>query len=94
MGNQALQVGMDSPPSTLYAKKVATSETAYPVLIDAFGNLLVTSGLVPPGWDYVSLTPASQPTTVVFKSGGSGGTTLSTLTIAYSGSDISSVTRT
>lgn len=50
--------------------------------------------LVPKTYDYISMSPASQPTTVIYKRGGSGGTTVATLTIAYSGTDVSSVTRT
>lgn len=50
--------------------------------------------LVPKQYDYISLSPADLPTTVVYKTGGSSGTTVATLTITYSGTDISSVTRT
>lgn len=47
-------------------------------------------------YDYISLTPdSSRPTSVVYKLGGSGGTTVATLTIAYDGStnNITSVTK-
>ena len=84
----------DAAPVALHAKQDADSQIVHPLITDSLGNLLVTTGLVPPGWDYVSLSPASQPTTLVFKRGGSGGTTIATITIAYSGSDISEVTRT
>lgn len=49
--------------------------------------------LVPKIYDYISLSPASLPTTVVYKTGGASGTTVATLTIVYSGTDISTVTR-
>jgi len=52
--------------------------------------------LVPYAYDYISASPSTaRPTTVVYKSGGSGGTTVATLTIAYDGTttDITSVTR-
>ena len=55
-----------------------------------------TSYPVAAAWDYVLLTPSSaRPTTVVFRSGGSGGTVVATLTITYDGAttDITSVTR-
>ena len=84
----------DAHPTVLHAKRDPDSEISYPVLVDSFGNLLVTAGLVPSGWDFVDLSPPSQPTTITFKQGGSGGTTLSTLTLTYSGSDIATVTRT
>lgn len=50
--------------------------------------------LVPKVYDYISLTPPSLPTSIIFKTGGSGGATVATLTIVYSGSDISTITRT
>ena len=47
------------------------------------------------GYDYISLGyTGSNLTSVVYKTGGSGGTTVATLTLAYSGSDLISVTRT
>ncbi len=49
--------------------------------------------LVPKVYDYIDLSPPSLPTTVIYKQGGSSGTTVATLTIVYSGTDISSVTR-
>lgn len=62
--------------------------------VDSLGNLIL-SGLVPAAYDYISLSYTSTNLTgVVYKTGGSGGTTVATLTIAYSGTDISSVTRT
>lgn len=84
----------DASPSVLYAKQDLNSKFAEPVLADSNNILLVSSGLVPPLYDYIELSPANQPTSIVFKQGGSGGTTVSTLTITYSGSDIETVTRT
>lgn len=53
------------------------------------------SGLTVPIHDYISLSyTGSNLTGVVYKTGGSGGTTVATLTLAYSGSDLISVTRT
>lgn len=53
------------------------------------------AGLVPSAFDYISLSyTGSNLTGVVYKLGGSGGTTVATLTIAYSGSNITSVTKT
>lgn len=57
--------------------------------------VLESTGLVPKVYDYISLTyTGANVTGVVYKTGGSGGTTVATLTLAYSGSNISSVTRT
>ena len=53
------------------------------------------AGFTPAVYDYISLTyTGSDLTGVVFKTGGSGGTTVSTLTLAYSGSNLISVTKT
>jgi hypothetical protein len=53
------------------------------------------TGLSIPEYDYISLSyTGSNLTGVVYKIGGSGGTTVATLTLAYSGSTLTSVTRT
>lgn len=57
----------------------------------------LASALIPFAFDFISFSPATaSPTTILFKSGGSGGTTVATLTIVYgtNGTDISTVTRT
>lgn len=84
----------DAHPTVLHAKRDPDAEISYPVLVDSFGNLLTTTGLVPAGWDFVSLTPPSLPTSIVFKTGGSSGTTTVTLTLTYSGTDLATVTKT
>ena len=61
---------------------------------DSYGGIITAGELVPYYFDYISLSPPSLPTTIVYKVGGSGGTTVATLTVVYSGVDIASVTRT
>lgn len=52
------------------------------------------NGLEIPPYDYISLTyTGDNITSVVYKTGGSGGTTVATLTLAYSGSNLTSVTK-
>lgn len=54
----------------------------------------IMSGLVPTAYDYMSLGyTGSNLTSVVYKTGGSGGTTVATLTLGYSGSTLTSVTK-
>lgn len=83
---------------TLNAKDFATSakqDTGNTSLSSAVSNLQTLNSLVPTVYDYISLSyTGSNLTGVVFKSGGSGGTTVSTLTLAYSGSTLTSVTKT
>ncbi len=58
-------------------------------------ELQVLNSLVPSKYDYISLGyTGSNLTTVIFKNGGSGGTTVATLTLAYTGSQLDSVTKT
>lgn len=85
----------DAHPTVLHAKRDADSEIAHPVLVGSDGGLIIGGGLVPAVYDYVELLPAGEPpTTVNFKTGGSGGTLVGTLTITYSSGKIATVTRT
>lgn len=49
--------------------------------------------IVPYAFDYVELSPASLPTTLTFKQGGSSGTTVSTVNLVYSNGNVSTITR-
>jgi hypothetical protein len=63
-----------------------------PLKTDSSGSLSVETGLAPsPGtYDNIVLDPPSQPTTITYKL---GSTTVATLTLTYSGSDIATITR-
>lgn len=51
-------------------------------------------GLEIPAHDYIGLAyTGSNLTTVEYKTGGAGGTTVATLTLAYTGSQLDSVTK-
>ena len=74
-----------------------------PIQTDANGNLNVNilSGLVPTAYDYIALTyvpagnGAGQIATATYYIGGSGGTIVATLTMAYNaGNQLISVTKT
>lgn len=57
-------------------------------------QLQTLNALTPSAYDYISLGyTGSNLTTVVYKSGGAAGTVVSTLTLAYSGSLLVSVTK-
>lgn len=57
-------------------------------------NLASIAGLSIPAHDYIALSyTGTNLTGVVYKTGGSGGTTVGTLTLAYSGSNLTSVTK-
>jgi len=62
---------------------------------DIITELGVINSLTPSAYDYIALTYTGDNLTgVVFKTGGAGGTTVSTLTLAYTGSVLDSVTQT
>lgn len=57
-------------------------------------NTARVPGFSLPAYDYLSLSYTSGNVTgVVYKTGGASGTTVATLTLAYSGSDLISVTK-
>lgn len=57
-------------------------------------TLLKVLGFQIPVYDYISLGyTGSNLTTVVYKTGGAGGTTVATLTLAYTGSQLDSITK-
>lgn len=62
---------------------------------DPYPSVLPVQGLEIPVHDYISLSyTGSNLTGVVYKSGGAGGTTVATLTLAYDGnSNLTSVTK-
>jgi hypothetical protein len=77
-----------TPPSGRYSLD-------YVEIANASTNPIPTvTGLEIPTHDYVSLTyTGNNLTGVVYKTGGSGGTTVATLTLTYSGSNLTSVTK-
>ena len=83
---------VDTSPTTLYAKRTASSEFAYPILATNDNILLVSNGLGTANYDHISLSPPDKPTTITYRKDGSAGTIVKVLTIIYSGNDISSVT--
>jgi len=63
--------------------------------VDGSGDIINMSGLVPENYDYISLGyTGDNITTVVYKKGGAGGTTVATLTLAYTGAQLDTITKT
>ena len=61
---------------------------------DSGNPIPVVTGLEIPEHDFIDLTYTGDNLTgVVYKTGGSGGTTVATLTLAYTGSRLDSVTK-
>lgn len=57
-------------------------------------DVIVLNSLVPEEYDYVSLSYTGDNLTgVVYKTGGAGGVTVATLTLAYTGDKLISITR-
>jgi hypothetical protein len=68
-------------------------------LLDAMTSaglkVIRSSKLIPDGTDYIGLTyTGANVTGIVCKQGGVGGTTLATLTLAYTGAVLDSITKT
>ena len=62
---------------------------------DAGGNLATIEGLSIPEHDYIGLSyTGTNLTGVVYKIGGADGTTVATLTLAYDGDKLISITKT
>ena len=81
------------------AVEIKNGSTDQRATVDTTGALkvfdAVANALVPAVYDYISLTyTGTNLTGVVFKTGGSGGTTVATLTLAYTVSRLDSVTKT
>lgn len=92
---------IDSGGGTEYATGISIRKAASGGSVAMFesianaGFVMTANSLVPAAYDYISLGyTGSNLTTVVFKTGGSGGTTVATLTLAYTGSQLDSVTKT
>ena len=78
------------------AVEIKDSTTDVRASVDANGRLAVMNfgQLVPKEYDYISLSyTGTNLTGVVYKVGGSSGTTQATLTLGYSGSTLTSVTK-
>ena len=86
---------VDASPVVLYAKESATSEQAYPVLITSSGCLSISTGFDIPEYDYIALGYSGNNVNLVqYYLGGAGGALMATLTLTYSGNNITSVART
>ena len=66
-----------------YAEVYVLADPSQPLPVD-----IGAAGLEIPAHDYIDLSyTGSNLTSVIYKNGGSGGTTVATLTLAYDGSD-------
>jgi len=88
-GKQITDFGSEMTAPNTVGLRVGTTK------VDSTNPLPITQGLNLPKFDYVLCTyTGNNPTTIVYKTGGSGGTTVATLTITYSGANIISITKT
>lgn len=91
---KAEHISPDDTGDNIHAKRVA------PYYWDgsAWQRQPFASGLVTAAWDYVSVSyPTTSSEVYVFKSGGSGGATVGTVTVVYTDdtkADLSSAART
>jgi hypothetical protein len=58
-------------------------------------SAILIGELIPVNYDYISISyTGTNMTGVIYKTGGVGGTTVATLTLGYTGSNLTSVART
>lgn len=96
-GNVQPSIDQEEHDDTYGVKKVATfgwdGSKMVQLLTNSSGSL-VTGNLVPEKFDYISITyTGGNPTTVVYKTGGSGGTTVATLTLVWGDYGPTSITK-
>lgn len=90
--DNALVVVQNAPPTG--SATAANQDTEIASLASIDGKLTTLPGLSIPVHDYIGLTyTGDNPTTIVYKTGGSGGTTVATLTLTYTGANVTSVTK-
>lgn len=84
-------IGSDNDNSQASWARLSSTETARRVIL---------SNLIPAAYDYIAITyvasgnGAGEIQTVIYKTGGAGGTTVATLTLTYDASNkLSTVTR-
>lgn len=87
---------LQHPPEVVAG--VDASGNIVALLVGADGTLVTESGLVPKNFDYISYTATNATTdTYVYKTGGSGGTTVATVAVVWTTAAhtvLASVTRT
>jgi hypothetical protein len=84
------------PTTTIpnYSSGLSTTTT-----LDAgtFSERQIAAGLSIPKHDYISFSPSAAPSTgnqtITYKTGGAGGTTVATLTLAFVTGNLASVTK-
>ena len=90
----ATYVGGGGGDATIEVDIGAVSVGAVEISNDSGNPIPVVTGLEIPEHDYIALSYTGDNLTgVVYKTGGSGGTTVATLILAYAGSQLTSVTK-
>jgi hypothetical protein len=88
---------LDGAGNAITSRAAGAARAQDMAIVDGSGNQITSfpiAGLAIPTHDYVSLSYTSGNLTgVVYKTGGSGGTTVATLTLAYSNGILSTVTK-
>jgi hypothetical protein len=98
-GNVQPSIDAEEHDETYGTKKVSvfgyTGTSLAQLLTDSSGAMVFAGSLVPKSFDYIAITwNGSNPTKLVYKTGGATGTTVATLDITWSGSNPTTVTRT
>lgn len=92
------QVSPASPlPVNIGSATLSVTADGVEIKNDAGNPIPIVGGLSIPAHDYVGISPAAAPAnstqTITYKTGGSGGTTVATLTLTFSGGNLASVAK-
>ena len=87
--------GVGAPiPVNIEGASLELNASGIEIKNDSGNPIPIVSGLEIPEHDYISLSYTGDNLTgVVYKTGGSSGTTVATLALVYSGSNLASVTK-
>jgi hypothetical protein len=89
-GNVAVRSNLVVEDIEIGAVEIKNATTDQRATVDTTGALKVfdsvTNALIPAVWDYAALVQATLTDTWTFKTGGSGGSTVSTIVITYTSS--------
>lgn len=95
---QGVDLSTGLEPTNIYVDEVTHRMLVSAIATNADGtDINAVGSLVPKVYDTVQITSYNgndDPLVILYKTGGTGGTTVATLTLTYSGTNITSVVRT
>lgn len=92
MADQKREFGKtDAEPVILYSKESVSAKDAKPLLKSTSGQLFSTVGINLPVYDFVDRVLVSDTETYKFRTSGSSGTLVATITVVYTDTTLSDI---